>query len=146
MSSHPAPENDVNRRSFLKASVGVGAAAAAVSETVSSQSVAAAPKAKSAKVVSIGSRRELFVDEHLIDRMTGAARQQLHNPVTRELSLVHDTPWEGTSCGYHTVFQDADFYRMYYRGAQLTVIDGRLILNQHPEFYCYAESRDGIHW
>ncbi|MEE3364725.1 MAG: twin-arginine translocation signal domain-containing protein [Planctomycetota bacterium] len=146
MSSHPAPENDVNRRSFLKASVGVGAAAAAVSETVSSQSVVAAPKAKSAKVVSIGSRRELFVDEHLIERMTGAARQQLHNPVTRELSLEHDTPWEGTSCGYHSVFQDGDLYRMYYRGAQLTVIDGRLILNQHPEFYCYAESRDGIHW
>ena len=138
---------DVNRRSFLKASVTAGAAAAAAgSAAVDVEGVQAAKLRKPPKVVSIGSRRELFLDGHLIDRLKGSARQQLHNPVARELSLVHDAPWEGTSSGYHTVFQDGDLYRMYYRGSQLSVVDARLITNSHPEFYCYAESRDGVRW
>ena len=142
MDPHNQSPLDVNRRSFLKASVTAGAAAAAVD----ADSAIAANRPKPREVVSIGSGRELFLDGHVIDRLGGAARQQLHNPVARELSLVHDAPWEGTSSGYHTVFQDGDVYRMYYRGSQLSVVDGRLITNSHPEFYCYAESRDGVHW
>ncbi len=149
MTSSDASHENVNRRSFLKVSAGVGAGAAAAAVTGEgggSESAAAAVLARSVKELSIGSRRELFVDGHVIERLSGSARQRLHNPVTRELSLVHDAPWEGTSCGYHTVFQDGDLYRMYYRGSQLSVVDGRLITNSHPEFYCYAESRDGIEW
>ena len=97
-------------------------------------------------LIDVGSRRELFVDDFLVERFEGKAEPRLHHPVPREIALVHDAPWEGTSSGYHTVFQDGDLYRMYYRGSQLEVKDGRLITNRHKTVYCYAESRDGIVW
>lgn len=97
----------------------------------------------SADVIDIGSRRELFVDETLIERLEGAQRQ-LHHPIPGDLALVHDSPWEGAGCGYHTVIHDGDLYRMYYRGSSLGVENGKLLTGR--SVYCYAESRDGIHW
>lgn len=96
--------------------------------------------------IPIGSRRELFVDTLLIASMTGSARLRMHHPIPREVAIVHDAPWEGTGSGYHTVFQDGDLYRMYYRGWHLDVSDGKLSTNRHKPYYCYAESTDGIHW
>ena len=61
----------------------------------------------------------------------------------REIAIVHDAPWEGNSCGYHTVFQDGDLYRMYYKCYQQTLRGEK---RPHELFACYAESRDGIHW
>jgi len=46
-----------------------------------------------------------------------------------------DNPWEGPYCGYTTVFQDGDLYRMYYLGYP-----------DKANYSCYAESKDGIHW
>lgn len=59
--------------------------------------------------------------------------------------MNHDSPWEGSGSGYHTVFRDGDLYRMYYRGAQYNIADGKL-KEGHPQVTCYAESHDGIHW
>ena len=92
----------------------------------------------SVDIISIGSRLEPFVDEALIERMTGV-ELMLHQAIPREVALVHDAPWEGNICCYHTVFQDGPLYRMYYRGAHW---DGRV----RHEVICYAESPDGIHW
>ncbi len=94
-----------------------------------------------AEPVEIGSRRELFVDDALIESMRDA-RRVLHQPTPRELAIVHDAAWEGAGSGYHSVIRDGDLYRMYYRGSKLGVDNGRLQLG--PEVYCYAESRDGI--
>lgn len=91
--------------------------------------------------VDIGSRRELFVDGHLIDRLSDA-RRVLHHPTPREIAIVHDAPWEGAGSGYHSVLHDGDRYRMYYRGSALGVENGQLRLGS--EVYCYAESHDGI--
>lgn len=103
---------------------------------------AAADEATNARpVVEIGSRRELFVDTLLIDSLKDAGRQ-LHHPTPREIAIVHDAPWEGAGSGYHSVMQDGDLYRMYYRGSALGVENGQLKLGS--EVYCYAESRDGI--
>jgi len=55
----------------------------------------------------IGSRRELFVDDYLIERMENA-RRVLHQPAPQEVSLVRNKPWEGNVSGYTTVFQDAE--------------------------------------
>ena len=96
--------------------------------------------------LQIGSRRELFVDELLIDSMRGSAQVRLHHPTPREVAIVHDAPWEGSGSGYHTVFQDGDLYRMYYRGWHLEVSEGKLSTGRHKPYYCYAESPDGIHW
>ncbi|MDA1052971.1 MAG: hypothetical protein O3C40_21165 [Planctomycetota bacterium] len=96
--------------------------------------------------IDIGSRRELFVDDLLIDKLSGEAELRLHHPTPREVAIVHDAPWEGSGSGYHTVFQDGDLYRLYHRGSHLEVTPGKLGSGDHPPFYCYAESKDGIQW
>ena len=92
--------------------------------------------------IQIDSRRELFVDGFLIDRLEGA-ELKMQQPVEREIAIVHDEPWEGNTSTYHTVFRDGDIYRMYYRGGHFDDATGKLSPN---EYYCYAESPDGIHW
>ncbi|MBN2296258.1 MAG: hypothetical protein JXM70_27760 [Pirellulales bacterium] len=99
--------------------------------------VAAAP-------IDIGSRLELMIDEHLIESMSGVSLK-LHKPTPREVAIVFDAPWEGNMSGYHTVFQDGDRYRMYYKAEQLMLRPGELT-STHPLFTCYAESKDGIRW
>jgi len=101
---------------------------------------------KEPAVIDIGSRRELFVDDYLIDGLSGKAELRLHHPVPREIVLEHDAPWEGTGSGYHSVFKDGDLYRMYYKAWHLDVSDGRLDTSAHPLYCCYAESDDGIDW
>ncbi|MDA0709749.1 MAG: hypothetical protein O3B73_06010 [bacterium] len=91
--------------------------------------------------ISISNRLEPFVDAHLIDRLDGLSHR-LHIPTPQEISLVHDEPWEGNTCCYHTVFQDGEIYRMYYRGSRHDPVT-----TQTPyEVTCYAESSDGISW
>lgn len=97
--------------------------------------------ARSEEPLKIGSRRELFVDDRLIESLRDA-RRQLHHPTPREIAIVHDAPWEGAGSGYHSVIRDGERYRMYYRGSALGVEKGKL--KSGPEVYCYAESRDGI--
>lgn len=90
--------------------------------------------------VNIGSRRELFVDRFLIDRMSGVALK-LGQPVDQGPVIHLDKPWEGRFCGYGTIIKDGDVYRLYYRGVPDAGSDGR-----NAEVYCYAESKDGVHF
>jgi hypothetical protein len=93
--------------------------------------------------IRIADRWELLVDRYLIEQMQGAVELRLHEPVPQEIVMVHDKPWEGNSCGYHTIFQDGPIYRMYYRGWNHNMSTEK---QTHPAVVCYAESRDGIHW
>ncbi len=99
-----------------------------------------------AQPLPLGSRRELFTDDHLIERLSGGAEQRLHQPQPREVVLIHDAPWEGSGSGYHSVFRDGNLYRMYYKAWQLTVTPSKVNTGEHPLLTCYAESDDGIHW
>jgi hypothetical protein len=99
-----------------------------------------------AEAIDIGSRRELFVDDFMIGKLSGKAEQRLHHPQAREIVMVHDAPWEGSGSGYHSVFRDGDLYRMYYKAWQLTVTAAGVNTGEHPLYCCYAESDDGIHW
>jgi len=100
-----------------------------------------------AATIDIGSRRELFVDDFLIEKLVGKAELRLHHPEPREIVLVHDAPWEGSGSGYHSVFKDGNLYRMYYKAWHLDVQPpGKVRTDAHPLFCCYAESDDGIHW
>lgn len=96
--------------------------------------------------ISLGSRRELFLDEELIERFLGKAELRLHEPVRREIAYRCDLPWEGGTSGYVTVFQDGPLYRMYMRGSEAELVNNRLSEKIHPHTIVYAESRDGIHW
>jgi hypothetical protein len=89
--------------------------------------------------IDIGSRRELFVDHHLIARI-GGAQLVLQRPQPAEAALRFDQPWEGPFCGYVTVIKDGKKYLMYYRGLS------ELKDDSNAECTCYAESRDGIRW
>lgn len=91
--------------------------------------------------IHIGKRRELFVDDYLIEHMDDVALC-LHRPIPGAIVFDHDVPWEGNVCFYHTVIQDDDCYRMYYRGAHYSETDQQI----GSEVVCYAESNDGIHW
>lgn len=101
-----------------------------------------AQDATDTRVRDIGSRRELFVDDHLIERLEGV-ELKLHKPVPQDVVLVCDAPWEGNTSAYFTLFADGDRFRMYYRGSHFDEKDKKAA---HPEFACYAESKDGLRW
>ncbi len=94
--------------------------------------------------IDIGSRLELMVDEYLITRLSGGAELRLNKPIPREAALVMDKPWEGNACGYTTIFQDGEIYRMYYTARLYEMTE--TTLDQQSGVICYAESDDGIHW
>ena len=124
-----------------------GVAAASVAGAAATDAAWAAEDAPPTNgAFDMGSRRELFVDNALIERLVGKAQQQMHRPVARDLALVHDESWEGTGSGYHSVFQDGDLYRMYYKAWHLEASKGKLNTARHPLFCCYAESDDGLKW
>ena len=95
-------------------------------------------------VINIGSRLELFTDEYLIDHYGGKAELQLHHPEPKEIAVIHNEPWEGNGCGYHSVFKDGDLYRMYYKAWQIKMDEVDTLVSKIT--CCYAESDDGIHW
>ena len=98
---------------------------------------------QAADAVDIGSRRELFADDVLIEKLTGSARQVLQQPEPKEMVLVTGKPWEGNVSAYFTFLQDGDEFRAYYRGAHYDTVKKVMT---HREVTCVATSRDGIHW
>jgi hypothetical protein len=95
--------------------------------------------------IDIGSRRELMIDDYLIDSMSVSLRLQLHKPVRRNVALVTDAPWEGNACAYSSLFHDGEKYRMYYTSNHYVNREGR-IEEPRGRHVCCAESVDGIHF
>ncbi len=91
-------------------------------------------------VLKIGNRRELFVDDYLIDKMQNT-RLVLHRPKDEGIAVKFDNPWEGHFSGYCTIIKDGNLFRAYYRGLRKSGNDG-----SPQEVCCVAESRDGITW
>ena len=89
-------------------------------------------------VYDIGQRRELFVDDFLIDSMSGGLERRLHHPDPREVVLKLDQPWEGQTSAYFAAVRDGERVLMYYRGEVGPGSAGQVC--------CLAESRDGIHF
>ncbi|MCC6858190.1 MAG: hypothetical protein IT158_06510 [Bryobacterales bacterium] len=92
------------------------------------------------QTIDLGSRRELFIDRHLVDR-TENLELRLQTPVYKGPVLHFDQPWEGAFSGYTTIIQAGGRYQAYYRGVPSAGRDGRA-----GEVTCYAESADGIRW
>ena len=95
---------------------------------------------ESNEVISLGDRREIFVDNFLIDKLEGVSIIK-HIPVDEGKVLPFDKPWEGIFCGYCTIIKDGEVYRVYYRGLPTDGKDGT-----NDETTCIAESKDGINW
>ncbi len=103
-----------------------------------------APAARGAadgQAIDVGSRRELFVDDFLIERLDGT-ELQLHHPAFKEAAIAFDKPWEGNTCCYVTVFKDGDKFRAYYRGSNWDPKTEK----GGSQKVCYAESTDGKRW
>jgi hypothetical protein len=132
-------QNELTRRQWLQTSIAAGATILGGPALALRSRAAEAGKANA---INITSRRELFVDDFLIERMTGA-ELKLHKPEARDVALVCDAPWEGNTSAYYTIFQDGDRFRMYYRGSHF---DEKAKKATHPEVACCAESKDGITW
>ena len=92
------------------------------------------------KPLDLGAKRELFVDNYLIEKLDNLSLQ-LHEPVLRDVCFKFDLPWEGIHSGYTTMIDDNGKYRAYYRGMPAAVPDG-----DPSEALCVAFSDDGIHW
>lgn len=96
-------------------------------------------------VIEVGPQRELFVNDYLIERLSGKAEFRLNHPTPQNIILEMNEPWEGNNTNYVTVFKDDTKYRMYYRAGHISYLKGK----DRPdtrEVYCYAESLDGINW
>jgi hypothetical protein len=91
--------------------------------------------------IDIGTRRELFVDRHLIERLDGA-QLKLHEPRPAGVALRFDEPWARPSAGYGTVLLDGVTYRCYYRKTFGPTLND----DGSSQVTCMAESADGITW
>lgn len=94
------------------------------------------------EAVRIDGERQLFVDEYIVESLSGGAGYLMHQPQIKEIVFETDAPWEGSYSNYNSIFKDGDIFRMYYRGWHRGV-KGELT---HDMVWCYAESKDGIHW
>lgn len=99
------------------------------------------------RIYSLGSKRELFVDDFFIDRLEGAVSKRLHEPIPDNLILTLDEPHERTNNAggsYNSLLYDGKRYIYYYRA------HGRFATPDEPgndNFYlCAAESVDGVHF
>lgn len=86
--------------------------------------------------LAIGTRRELFVDTTLIERMLDA-RLRLSHPERREVVFTGGAPWEDTTVGALSLVQTEKSIRFYYRAA---IPD---LKKEHICIIAMAESTDG---
>ncbi|MDZ4852503.1 MAG: hypothetical protein SGI77_24705 [Pirellulaceae bacterium] len=130
--------HSLNRRKWIAVTTAGGASL--LDARLYCQTFAEAAKADA--IVHLGSRRELFIDDAIIGSI-GSAMLKYHKPEPREVVITCDEPWEGNTSAYYSIFQDDDRFRMFYRGSHFNEATKK---GTHPEFVCYAESADGIHW
>lgn len=86
---------------------------------------------------------ELFVDDYLIEKLSGGSKLVLHHPDPKEIAITHDAPWEGDDCGYHSILKTVINNKMYYKASEYEQPNRTAV---HPLFCGYAESEDGIKW
>ena len=111
------------------------------------------PASARAGLIDIGSTKQLFVDDDLIESAThtrpilNRAEKAESNPVLRA-----DKPWEGNDVRIsHLVFEEAEqLFRMWYTGRTFAARrgDNKKIIVEGEGTYviCLATSRDGVHW
>ena len=86
-------------------------------------------------VLNVGSDRQLFLDDYLIDAEMSDAVINIETPVKQESVFRFDKQYEAGDTVYHNITRMPDgTYRMYYKATD----DIRRI--------CYIESTDGLTW
>lgn len=100
---------------------------------------------ENASPVSIGSERQLFLDEDWLIASMENAEIEVHQPIRREVSDIRNRPWEGSGCKFHSVLFDPETqrYRMYYSCSAAENVRPWDVREMHVAF---LESEDGINW
>ena len=104
------------------------------------------------QLIQLGPERQLFVDDSLIESISGARRvmnpavKVKHNPV---ISPEH--PWEGKDVRVSHVFRDekTGAFKMIYSGYTFRATQGEkeiIVDGEGQPVSCLATSKDGIHW
>ena len=92
-------------------------------------------KIDESSVVKVGSDRQLFLDDYLINADMSDAVINIETPEKKEAVFSFDKQYEKGDTVYHNITRMPDgTYRMYYKATD----DIRRI--------CYIESRDGLTW
>jgi hypothetical protein len=97
--------------------------------------------------IDVGSRRQLFLDQHLVAVETGLSRV-LHHPKKRGLVIRREHPWEGMIIASEPVVRDERgrfhvLYGLYYYNQAGNPRDKA---EQYTRYKAYAYSDDGVHW
>ena len=105
--------------------------------------------------IDVGSRPQLFLDDHVVDSIVDVHRQ-LHRPTRYEHNpiLRADMPWEQGGNGVYlyggtVMFDEEDgVFKMWYRTASvdMEVSGGKSAEVQGAYKACYAVSEDGLRW
>ena len=88
----------------------------------------------------IGSDRQLFVDDLLIEETRGAGRV-LQEPVRQAPAIQGDRPWDLSPCAAGFM-RDGDRFRAWYRSEH----NSGQLLKRSGHDTLYAESADGVTW
>jgi hypothetical protein len=125
----------MKRRSFLQQIAGVMGGTSLAPRLAMASLDDFGPKASGP--IHIGSDKQLFIDEMLIDN---AERVQLvvNRPTLHtQKCIVPDRPWEGFGLvGYNSVMEENGVLKMWYDA----------MANDGTRWSCYATSSDGMHW
>ena len=106
--------------------------------------------------IDVGSIRQLFLDDHVVDRVE-AVQRQFHRPrrCRQNPILEPDRPWEQSGGGVYlfggTVLYDEDdrVFKMWYRTSTELVETPDPGTREEPDGVyrsCYATSEDGLEW
>ena len=89
----------------------------------------------------IGTDRELFLDDYLIDTAMTTAEHRMLQPVARETVMWLDQPTEASSTSYPCLLKAPDGYRLYYIASNRHGNQGKSAICA-----CVLLSRDGKQW
>ena len=96
------------------------------------------PLAGQSAPLSIGSEKQLFLDQRLIQSSRNVELVLNLPEQPRENLILKDRPWEqGRAGGYAHVLRDGALYRMYYNSFDRSY---------RVRYFCLALSHDGVHW
>ena len=87
-------------------------------------------------IIHLGSRREVFWDDYLVDNSMSTAYRRMNQPVHKEVNFWFDHPLDIRCISYPQLLKTEDGYRLYYVAWQKGGICRLLVLL----------SEDGLHW
>ena len=85
---------------------------------------------------------QLMVDRSIIDTLGGQASLRLGMPISREVAVASEKPWEGRAFFISSIYKHDGLYYMLYRG--MNTESGKE--GPDEQYLCMAMSKDGVKW